>query len=61
MCFLEDLIDDVQVSRRLRDYGVKDADIPLLAEGALKAGRLLANNPRTMTLDDAKAIFEHAM
>lgn len=61
MCFLEDLIDDVQVSRRLRDYGVKEADIPLLAEGALKAGRLLANNPRTMTLDDARAIFEHAM
>ena len=58
---LEALIDDLQVSRHLKDYGVKEEDIPVLAEGALKAGRLLANNPRTLTLDDAKSIFMDAM
>jgi alcohol dehydrogenase class IV len=35
--------------------------IPILADGVMKVTRLLANNPRTLTLEDAKRIYRAAM
>ncbi|MGC9324342.1 MAG: iron-containing alcohol dehydrogenase [Desulfomonilia bacterium] len=58
---IDRLADDLRVSRHLKDFGVKDTDVPMLAEGVLKVTRLLANNPRTLTLEDAKAIYTAAL
>ncbi len=55
------LIDDLRLSRHLADFGVKEKDIPSLAEGALKSTRLLANNPRTISVEDAKQIYRAAL
>ena len=33
----------------------------MLSEGVMKVTRLLANNPRTLTLDDAKRIYKAAL
>jgi alcohol dehydrogenase class IV len=35
--------------------------IPMLADGVMKVTRLLANNPRTLTLEDAKRLYRAAM
>ena len=58
---IDRLSDDLNVPRHLKEFGVREKDIPMLAEGALKSTRLLVNNPRNLTLDDAKSIFMAAM
>lgn len=44
----------------LRDAGVTRESLPMLAEDAMKQTRLLVNNPRTLTYDDAFGIYEKA-
>lgn len=51
------LAQDIRVPQKLSEFGVKEEDVPRLAEGVLKVTRLLANNPRTVTLEDAKEIY----
>lgn len=58
--FVERLSDDIRVPRRLRDVGIPESAIPRLAEAAMKVTRLLANNPRKITLEDAVAIYQSA-
>jgi alcohol dehydrogenase len=51
------LVTDLRVPRRLGEFGVKEEHIPSLAEGVMKVTRLLANNPRELTLADAVEIY----
>lgn len=48
------------LAMQLRDHGVTRESLPLLAEDAMKQTRLLVNNPRTLTYNDAFAIYEKA-
>ena len=57
---VERLAKDVGLAVKLRDFGVRESDIPHLAEGVMKVTRLLANNPRKLTLEDAIAIYRQA-
>ncbi len=54
---LRTLSADLQIPKHLSQYGVKESDIPMLAEGVMKVTRLLANNPRGMTQQDAERIY----
>lgn len=54
---LRTLSKDLQIPSHLSEFGVKEEDIPDLAEGVMKVTRLLANNPRMMTKADAEAIY----
>src|SRR5665647_531047 len=47
-------------AQRLRDAGVKQGDLPMLAEDAMKVQRLLVNNPRDVAYEDALAIYQVA-
>jgi alcohol dehydrogenase class IV len=47
-------------AQRLRDAGVKQGDLPMLAEDAMKVQRLLVNNPRDVAYEDALAIYQAA-
>lgn len=47
-------------AQTLRAAGVSKADLPLLAEDALKVQRLLVNNPRDVALEDALALYQEA-
>lgn len=58
---IDRLIDDLRVPRHLADFKVKEKDIPMLADGVMKVTRLLANNPRTLTVEDAKRIYRAAL
>ena len=57
---VEDLMGDLNIPRRLRDLDIPREAIPALAEGVMKVTRLLANNPRRLTLEDARRIYEEA-
>ena len=45
---------------RLRDHGVVEGDIPLLASEAMKQQRLLVNNPCAIDEADARRLYEAA-
>lgn len=45
---------------RLRDVGIPEDAIELLATDAMKQTRLLVNNPRPLALEDARAIYRAA-
>ncbi|SCY28202.1 iron-containing alcohol dehydrogenase [Microvirga guangxiensis] len=50
----------VDLPPRLRDVGIPQDTLPMLAEDAMKQTRLLVNNPRPLLLADARAIYEAA-
>lgn len=50
----------VGIQTRLRDVGVQQKDIEQLASDAMLQTRLLGNNPREVTLEDARAIYTAA-
>ena len=45
---------------RLRDHGIGEGDIPLLAKEAMKQTRLLVNNPCPIEEEDARRLYEAA-
>jgi alcohol dehydrogenase class IV len=45
---------------RLRDVGIPADAVPMMAQDAMRQTRLLVNNPRPVTLEDARAIYEAA-
>jgi alcohol dehydrogenase class IV len=57
---VERLANDINVPRKLRDFDIPETAIPHLAEGVLKVTRLLANNPRRISPEDAIHIYESA-
>lgn len=57
---LAQLALDIGLQPRLRDVGISEDALPILAEDAVKQTRLLVNNPRPVTLADARAIYEAA-
>lgn len=57
---VERLCDEVRVPRRLRDVGISEDDIERLAVDAMNQTRLLINNPRAVSLDDARQLYAQA-
>ena len=51
------LSKDVGIPQSIDEFGVKREDIPSISEGAMKAGRLITNNPRQITVEDVKKIY----
>ena len=57
---LADLSLRIGLQPRLRDVGIPQEAVPMLAEDAMRQTRLLVNNPRPLGLEDARAIYEAA-
>lgn len=47
-------------AQTLRESGVKEVDLPMLARDVMNIQRLLVNNPRDLLYDDALAIYQAA-
>jgi alcohol dehydrogenase class IV len=58
---LRQLAIDLDIPKHLREFGVAREDLPGLAEGVMKVTRLLVNNPREMTVEDAERIYESVL
>jgi len=58
--WLNHIADSVGIERRLRDMRIPEADLPMLADDAMLQSRLLVNNPREVSRDDALRIYEAA-
>ncbi|MEC8281999.1 MAG: alcohol dehydrogenase, partial [Pseudomonadota bacterium] len=46
---------------QLRQVGVSENQIPMLAEDAMRQTRLLVNNPREVSYEDAVEIYGQAL
>ena len=57
---LVELSRECRVPQRLRDVKIPEGDLPRLAGEAAKIQRLLKNNPRPVTAEDALAIYRAA-
>jgi alcohol dehydrogenase class IV len=57
---LAGLSRELGVPQRLRDVGIAEDALPMLARDAMKQTRLLVNNPREVTEADALAIYHAA-
>ena len=57
---LAELAAEIGLQPRLRDVGIPADAVAMMAEDAMKQTRLLVNNPRPVTLEDARAIYEAA-
>jgi len=57
---IEELMRDLNIPLHLKDMNIDQQAIPRMAEGVMKVTRLLANNPRKMTLKDAEQIYQMA-
>lgn len=61
---LIDRLDEMVVASglkpRLRDHGIPESDIPMLAREAMKQTRLLVNNPCPIEEADARRLYEAA-
>ena len=57
---LDALVVASGLAPRLRDHGIAQADIPILAREAMKQQRLLVNNPCPIDEADARRLYEAA-
>lgn len=57
---IRDRVTAMPYARSLEAAGVKREDLPMLARDAMKVRRLLVNNPRDVTYEDALAIYTSA-
>ncbi len=55
------LLNELGLERTLRDVGVTSDHLPMLATDAMAVQRLLVNNPRDITYDDALAIYTQVL
>lgn len=61
IAFMKQLAHDIQIPKHLADFGVRDEHIPGLAIGVMKVTRLLANNPRELTHEDAMRLYREVL
>ncbi|WP_372980510.1 iron-containing alcohol dehydrogenase [Marinobacter sediminum] len=57
---LEALSADIGLEQTLREVGIGETDLPVMAADAMKQTRLLVNNPREVSEADALAIYRAA-
>jgi len=57
---VKNLLDALQIPYRLSQYGIPKDHLPKLVEGGMKQARLFVPNPRDVTQDDLRNIYEKA-
>jgi alcohol dehydrogenase len=54
---MEQLARQVGIETQLRQVGIAESDLDRMADDAMLQTRLLVNNPREVSRDDARAIY----
>jgi alcohol dehydrogenase class IV len=57
---VKNLLEAVQIPYRLSQYGILREHLPRLVEGGMRQARLFVPNPRDVTPDDLREIYEKA-
>jgi alcohol dehydrogenase class IV len=54
---VRNLMEKVDIPLSLKQIGIKETDIDSMAENMLTIKRLLAHNPKKLTIEDTKPLF----
>ena len=57
---VKNLLNAIQIPFRLSQYGISRDDLPKLVEGGMRQNRLFVPNPRDLTQEDVRNIYENA-
>jgi len=57
---VKNLLAALQIPYRLSQYGIPKDHLPKLIEGGMKQARLFVPNPRDVTREDLRWIYENA-
>ncbi|PTX64429.1 alcohol dehydrogenase class IV [Melghirimyces profundicolus] len=57
---LRDLVTDVGLPTTLKEYGIKEKDLDILAENGIEQKRLLARSPRPFDVKTVRQVYEAA-
>jgi len=55
-----ELLETINVSCQVKDYGIPESDLPKLVAGGMKQARLFGPNPRDLNEEDVAAIYRGA-
>lgn len=58
--YLHDLVKDTGLPTSLKEYGIQEKDIEILAQNGIEQKRLLSRSPRPFTFDAVKSIYQAA-
>lgn len=58
---LEEIVRHLEIPQSLQELGVPAGDLDWLAAAGMEVQRLLVNNPRQLTLEDAKKLYQEVM
>ena len=54
---MEEIVEHLEIPTSLKEYGVGEEELEELAASGMEVTRLLVNNRREVTLEDAKNIY----
>ena len=57
---IQELLETINVSYKISDYGIPEEDLSKLVEGAMKQSRLFVPNPRDPNEEDLRMIYRMA-
>ena len=58
---LDEIVTHLEIPSSLREYGVGDQDLDALVEAGMDVKRLLVNNMREVTPEDARKLYMEIM
>lgn len=58
---MEAIVDHLNIPKSLKEFGIGDEDLEVLVEAGMGVQRLLVNNMRPVTAEDAKALYLEIM
>lgn len=58
---LDEIVRKLEIPTSLKGYGVKDEDLEILVESGMNVKRLLVNNMRELTKEDARKLYLEIM
>ncbi|MFC2646894.1 MAG: iron-containing alcohol dehydrogenase [Coriobacteriaceae bacterium] len=59
--WMDDIVKDLDIPTDLKEFGVKPEDLDGLVKAGMEQQRLLINNMREVTAEDARAIYERLL
>ena len=61
LAWMEKIVKDLDIPTSLESFGVPAGDLEALVEAGMQVQRLLLNNPRPVTADDARALYRQIL
>lgn len=58
---LEQIVRHLDIPASLREFNVPESDLDILVESGMQVQRLLVNNPRPVTAEDARALYKQIL